>query len=631
MTHRLAAAGIGAVVGAVSGIVLLLCFYFGSPGLLIDLAVDPPRIVSGIYSVEQDQKTRLTFAWTGPDVALRLPGLDRSVPWSAEIRARGGRQQPSDNPLLTFFVDDVKVLEHQTATEFTDIQFSVPRSDSRRRGARIVIQCSKTFIPGPQDPRPLGVMVDMVRLRPDGFALPPSHALAAAAVSSAVLGAAMGLLGFTPGLAAGAALLLAAGQSVVLARGFAIFTDFPHAMTRLSVAIAAVLVGTAMIVERLRGEKLRNIARFALTFTAMALLLKLLVLAHPNMPIGDALFQAHRFQEVLRGNFYFTSIAPGEYRFPYAPGLYVVARPFANFVSRETGDMFLLRAVTTTADAIAAVLLYVVVARVWSDRRAAAAATAFHHLLPLDFQIITIGNLTNAFAQSLAVGSLVLMSAPSLRVKRPGTIILLSSVLALAFLSHTSTFAILFVSACSIAAMFRIRGESELRSSAGAIAIATALAAAAAVLVYYSHFVDTYQTEFARISASTASGSVDVRGRGVGARLLSVPYNFRANFGTPALLLAAGGTIHLWRKGVRDRLGLSLGGWALACLAFLLLGVITPVDMRYYLASLPAVAIVSAVAFSEGWQRGGSSRALVLGLASWAAWIAVRHWLGALW
>ena len=92
------------------------------------------------------------------------------------------------------------------------------------------------------------------------------------------------------------------------------------------------------------------------------------------MPIGDALFHAHRFRTVVEGNFYFTSIAPGNYQFPYAPGLYVAAMPFAAMVARATGDMTLLRLFIVVADAVAGGLLYVLVVRAWGDRLAAAIA-----------------------------------------------------------------------------------------------------------------------------------------------------------------------------------------------------------------------------------------------------------------
>ena len=136
------------------------------------------------------------------------------------------------------------------------------------------------------------------------------------------------------------------------------------------------------------------------------------------MPIGDALFHAHRFQEVLDGRWYFTSIAPGNYQFPYAPGLYVVAIPFAGLVRRGAADMTLLRTIVCIADALAGLLLYAMASRVRGDRLAGAMAVAIYHLIPLGFGVIAVGNLTNAFAQSLSVAALALIASPALRLEQ---------------------------------------------------------------------------------------------------------------------------------------------------------------------------------------------------------------------
>ena len=222
--------------------------------------------------------------------------------------------------------------------------------------------------------------------------------------------------------------------------------------------------------------------------TASALFLKLLVLLHPNMPAGDAMFHAHRFQGVLGGHLYFTSIAPGGYSFPYAPGLYVFASLFSGLVRRGAGDMALLRIITCSVDAVAGLLLYAIVAKAWDNRLAAAMSVAIYHLIPLDFAVLTTGNLTNAFAQSVAVGALALMGSAA---ATPAATALLALALAVAYMSHTSTLAIVFVATLAIAVLFWWRGGPALRSSVSAIAFATLGAAAVAVVLYYAHFMDT--------------------------------------------------------------------------------------------------------------------------------------------
>ncbi len=602
MTYAIGRAAAAAMIAALLGAVWVALFYAWHPALTVDFDRDVPRNLSGVYSAERDEPSGLTFAWTGADVVLRLPGLDRGKSWTLDLRVRGGRPIPEDNPDVTVLADGVLLAVERTAAEFQDIRLTIP-ARGERRGLTIGIRSSKTFVPGPADPRPLGVMLDRLSLTPDGVVLIPRPALSASAVSSAALGAAIALLGVTAGSAIGGAVLLSAGAAAVIARGFGPFADYPDTVISLGIWLALVLAGLSLAVQYFRGQPLRNTARFAAAFSASALFLKLLVLLHPDMPVGDAMFHAHRFQGVLGGNVYFTSTAPGGYAFPYPPGLYVFASLFSGLVRRGAADMALLRVITCSIDAAAGLLLYAVVVRAWGHRLAAAMAVAIYHLIPLDFAVLTTGNLTNAFAQAVAVGALALLASAPGR----GATALLALALAVAYLSHTSTLAILFVATLAIAAMFAWRGGPARRPAAAAIVVATTGAAVIAVVLYYAHFMDTYRTELGRIGHETATAAADAGGRTIADRLRFVPYALGLYVGAPVLLFAFLGAVQLTIRRTADRLTLTLAGWMLSCLAFLVIGVLTPVDMRYYLAAVPALAIAAGYgagwAWTQGWPR----------------------------
>ena len=624
MIRAAAAAFLGALAGAVW---LALFFAAGAArgGLQIDFEVDPPRLVSGFHPAERDPASGMTFAWTGPEAGSRLPGLDRRVPWTMTVRARGGRADAAANPSIAFFVDGVQVHAQQTGPGFEDIRVLVP-ARPERRGLSILMRSSSTFVPGRDDPRSLGVMVDAIALTPGGIVLPPPDHLATAMLCGAALGGALGWLGITAGAAIGAVILLMAGQGAVLAYGFAPYTGYAETASRLALLAAAALVAAPWLISRWRQAPLRHTARFALAFTAGACFLQLLVLLHPNMPIGDALFHAHRFQDVLRGNLYFTSVAPGGYAFPYAPGLYVAAAPFAGFVRREMGDVVLLRIVTVAANAAAGILLYHVAARAWQNRLAAAIAVAVYQLVPLSFRIISVGNLTNAFAESLTVGALAALASPALRgPASAGTVVLLLALTA-AFLSHTSTFAILAVSVIATAALYSWKGGPSVRPAARAAALATVLAAGLAIAVYYAHFTETYRSELTRLGTETASAAPDAGGRGALERAAAVPRYLHIYLGVPLLVLAAAGAVERWRGGPRDRLTLAVAGWGIGCALFLAVGVLTPLDMRYYLAVIPALALLAASGASWWWKAGGAARGLAAALLAWIVGTGVVTW-----
>jgi hypothetical protein len=617
-------AAAAALIGALASAVWLTLFYAAGRGAAVEFAVDPPRVVNGFYGAERDRTTGLTFAWTGAEAGVRLPGLDRRVPWRLTVRARGARADDRSNPELAVYVDGIHAHARQTSSAFEDIQVLVPPRPERR-GTAIVLRSSSTFVPGPADRRQLGVMVDAIELTPEGLALPPPEIFGAAMLAGALIGAAVALLGVTPGTAIGAAILLSAGQAALIAHGFGPYTQFPHTVLRVSLAFAFVLAAASGI-ARLRTHTIRNTARFAVAFSASACLLKLLALLHPDMPLGDALFHAHRFQEVLRGNLYFTSIAPGGYAFPYAPGLYVAAAPFAGLVRRELGDVVLLRTVTTAADAAAGLLLYTMAARAWKDRLAAAIAVAVYHLFPLSFRILSVGNLTNAFAQSLSVVAFALIALPTLRTTAGPAAIALTVALTAAFLSHTSTFAILAACAFATAAIFLWKGGAALRSPAIAIAVCGTVSIVVAVALYYAHFGQTYRTELARVGAETAAAAPDAGGRGTLQRAAAVPRYLHIYLGAPALLLAAAGAFDRWRRGSRDRLTLALLAWGTTCAFFLVLGVVTPLDMRHYLAVIPAIALLGAAGASWWWNDGGRMRLLAAVVLAWVVWTGIETW-----
>ena len=618
MLYSAGRATAAAILGALLGAAWAALLYAWHPAFTVEFDRDFPRNISGVYGAERDATTGLTFAWTSDDAVVKLPGLDRRMEWTLHLRVRGGRVAPAVNPVITITADGVTVETRPTSADFQDVTVVIP-SRPDRRGLTVGLRSSDVFVPA-GDPRRLGVMLDRLSIEPSGIALVPRPALDAAALSTGAIGAAVALLGVTPGSAIGAAVLVGAGDASVIVRGFGPFTEYPAVAIRLAMWMAVIVTALSLLTQYIRRQPLRNTARFAVAFSVAALFLKLLVLLHPNMGVGDTMFHAHKFQGVLGGNYYFTSVAPGGYSFPYPPGLYVFASLFAGFVRRGAGDMALLRIICTSADAVAGLLLYAVVVRNWENRLAGAMAVAIYHLIPLSFGVLTTGNMTNAFAQSAAVVALAFMAWPFTRAPWIVSSALCVALL-VAFLSHTGTLATLCASAVLIAAMFLLRGTTDVKRAGMLIALATLAAAVVAVVVYYAHFMPTYRAEFARISHETATAAPDAGGRTIADRLWGVPYSLGIYIGAPVLLFAVLGGVELARRRTGERLTLALAGWTLACGLFLVLGVLTPVDMRSYLAVLPAVAIAAGSGAAWAWS-GASAPHRTIWRVSTAAFLA---------
>lgn len=620
---------VAAVLGALAGATALVFFYAIKPGVVLDMATDLPSIARGFYPIEKDPKG-LTFAWTRDRAELALPGLDRRSPWTATVRFRGGRADPATLPDVQLAVDGEARATMRATNVFQDISIEIPPS-AGDRGTVLTLTVSSTFVPGPGDSRALGVMVDEVTVVPasHAVALVPRRTLGSAMLACGLFGLAFGAIGLTSVPAVGAATLLAIGQAAAMVRGVGPYMPYGGKMAWFALGIVAVMVTAVLLAERLGGRRLRNTARFAAAFSAAALYLKLLVFLHPSMPIGDAVFQAHRFEWVLGGRYYFTSIAPGGYQFPYAIGLYLFAAPFTLFGHSLPFLVALLRIVVASADTLAGLLAYLMVLRATGDRVSGAIAVALFHLVPLNMAVQTTGNLTNAFGQSLFLVALALVSLGVVRQRAPRGVAIATLVTLAAAVSHTSTFAIAIPVLLLAALAFALRGHDVLRASARPIAVVALAAAAIAVAVYYAHFWETYRDQFARITGELArpAAESDPGGRTVAGRAGMVPYYLRIFYGTPVVALAAAGATWFRKRRQQDRLSLTLTGWSAGCAAFLVLGVVTPVDMRYYLAYFPAVAMLAAIGASWLWRGGAIHRALAVGLLAWAVLIGVAEWL----
>lgn len=607
---------VASVLGALAGAAALVFFYAARPGLVIDMDRELSGLARGFHAVER-APGGLTFAWTGERAELHLPGLDRRSPWTVSVRLRGARPDVTRLPEVRLALDDAVVASARTSNVFEEIRAEIPASADNDRGAVISLLVSETFVPGPGDPRALGVMVDEIRVAPapGAIALPPRRTLGGAMISAGLFGAALAAIGLTPIFAVGGAVVIAVGQAVAMTRGLGPYESYGGDLAWFAFVIAALMVAGVRLAEAISGRAFRNTARFAMAFSAGALLLKLAALLHPSMPIGDALFQAHRFEWVLAGRYYFTSVAPGGYQFPYAIALYLFAAPFTLFVSGLPAYMDLLRTVVAVADTLAGLLVYLMLVRATGDRLAGAIGVGLFHLIPLNYQVQVTGNLTNAFAQSAFLVTLALVALGTVREgSRKGLVVGIAAA-AVAALGHTSTFAILVPVLILVGALFAITGGPVLRGSARTVAWMTVSALVLAVGLYYAHFLDTYRDQFARITGEIGRpiAESDPGGRGLGQRLALVPHSLVTYYGLPVLVLAVAGTAWLVRRQQRDRLSLVLLAWSVGCGGFLVLGILTPIDMRYYLAFFPALALLGGLGAAWLW-RGGPARQAAAGI-----------------
>jgi len=522
-------------------------------------------------------------------------------------------------PDLTVSVDGIIVSREQLAADFVEHEVQLPPR-SGRTPTHVTVTVDPAYVPD-NDPRRLGAQVDWVTIDRGASWRPlPSRSVAIALLPILAL-ALLWTVAATP---MRVALPLMAGVTGlctwILALGFGTFVPWP-----VTAIAATVLTGGA-----LAGLVTRQVPTMGtiVAITSAAIAIKLFILLHPSMPIGDAMFHAHRFQTVLAGNFYFTSITPGNYQFPYAPGLYVFSSLFTALADTTADRVVLLRIVTTTIDAVGAAWLAWWLWQWQRDAVMAAGAVVAYHLLPLSFEVITVGNLTNVFAQAVAMMALVLAARERWSL---GLAAVVTGVTLIAALSHASTFVLLTAQLAAAGLWIIIRPSVDGRRPGWWMVGAVSVAAVLAIATYYGHFGDVYATAMTRVGEETGRAASSAGFRTPTDRLVDVPRLFGLYYTSPALILALAGAVSLWRS--RETAPVS---WAVAAAstvvlaAFLILGIITPLDFRHYLAALPLVALAMAAGAVFLWRTLSAGRWVTGAAGLWLLFHSLSRAIGVL-
>ena len=594
------------------------------PPLTIGFSTDPPsRLSAGFYPAEHTDNG-MWFAWTHGAFGLALPTLDRSTPWTITLRLSGSRPDGTTPELITNVDGAVRDRTTLPAAGFIDRKIKIDALPGGGRGLAVAWTVTPTFVPGPSDSRALGAQVDSIELAPAAPGPRVALDLRPLVLLGVVTGAAMAAL--TLPWAAGVSLIVlaAVATAFIMTRGLGPFVSFPWLPIAIG-AFASAIVTTVLLPARTTSSRLV----VAITFLTVGL--QLLLLTHPDMPINDAIFQTHRFQDVLGGHYLFASLAPGNYRFPYPIGLYLFARPFATFAPTTLDRMMLLRIIVVAVDACAAALLYRLVMRWRADELEAISSVVAYHLLPLGFSVIVTANLTNMFAQSLATVTLVVAGLAVADLAATWAVTTaIGALAAAAFLSHTSTFAVLGTQLVVAGAALAIARERAWRPSGRMLVIAAIGALVLSIVVYYAYFMDVYREAFGRIASETGHATAAAGGRTPLTRLMDLPLGLDVTFSVPGMLMALVGAIRLSLRPQPSPVQRLIAMWLLVCGFFMVVGIVTPVDLRHLLAALPVVAVLIAIGFAAAWRGGLMGRALGVALAIQMLVICAISWTSAL-
>ena len=357
-------------------------------------------------------------------------------------------------------------------------------------------------------------------------------------------------------------------------------------------------------------------AAWAVATVVAVTALKMAFFLHPALPPDDATYHAGRAARVMQGEFFFTSRTPPPgFEIPYPIALYVVAAPAWNVV---TDHEALLRVLTLAAEAAAALALFGLVRRYRDDVAAAVWSALLLAVMPIGMLRLSVGSLTNNFGQALLVCGIGLLLTDERRGSRPGTLSV--ALLAAAFLSHFGTLLMGLPLLASIVSVGYRFGDTEAQRRGKLVAGASLVALLVAFALYYVRFYDVVLETVARVLDGRVSSVPGVMDAPPARKLSRTLAEVAQGYGF-VLPLAAYGAVRLVRDRCRDVLSLTLWCWVATTAAFVLLGILTPIEIRSLLSGAPAVAMLAGSGFAV-WGGGGLASRLVLAVVFAATLVA---------
>ena len=472
-------------------------------------------------------------------------------------------------------------------------RFPLPARPAGRRDVELSLP---VFRAG--DGRDLGAMFESVSLEIPASRRPPWMLVTVAvglALTTALLALACGL---GPWLSTGVAAAVAGLQLLLLWPSGLVRS--PYAATLSALLWLGVLVAagfSSWIRRRFIGS---GPAAFV---SALGAWIVLAVLAtSPVMVASDAVFHAHHLERVARGGFFPVSVTQHArpFRFPYGVSFYALLAPLERL---GIDAVVLVRAGAALSAFVGSLVLFVLLAR--TSALASAVGVAILLLQPVSFDVLSHGNFSNVFGQSVTLIFFVWWAGS----RQAGGWPLGAGLLTLAALAHFSSFVVL-VALCAFLVLVGRRSLGRTRT----LALVAGLTLA---FLYYGSFARMILEQLPRLLEGAGSG------RGAPGPLTVLWRELReaaSGWGLPAIALALLGLPRSQERPGRDLMAYWLAGALLAVAAL-----VSPVDVRYMYALAPILAIAACFGFVRLWQRGIPARLLALALIAWQATLGVRN------
>ncbi|HSF18656.1 MAG TPA: hypothetical protein VLK65_24235 [Vicinamibacteria bacterium] len=394
--------------------------------------------------------------------------------------------------------------------------------------------------------------------------------------------------GFTLALGSSlAALVLCAGCLYLLAQGPAAFTSFPLQLAGIAVVAVVVSKAARFVADRLTWLQPVERAR-VVALVAALVAVEAIGVCYPLRLSSDADFQGNRMSELLRGNWHPTSVTQHDapFRIPYPVSLYVAAAPLVGVgLDRVTALEF----TTALFDVLVSVALVILAWLFFDDVPAGAFAAVLYQLVPMNVSAFSAGNWTNLFAASMLAMSFLFLLLASVREDSR----FVAATGLTTFAALTAHFGML-IEGLLLWPLWLLGASARVRL---AVLLGFVLAG-----IYYLGYWELVSSQWGRsVEGEASTGAYDLAL--VGEQL-----------GWVFCLTSVLGAFPVVRRFRESPFHTAATSWLAVTGVFLVIELVTPIGIRYWLQALPILALLSGRYLSRALDRGRFGK-----VAAWAA------------
>jgi|GEM_PF-4029827 len=605
--------------------VLIIAAYQYQPDIFIEFGHGLDRMYLTNMHPKQTEIDGRSYRRIRAVTIMYLPHTGYGLKYDIALSVRSS--EPPEQPIpFAVYINKKKMTEREVSYEGRKINITFTK------GKIDIPSLMFQFVnPAEDEIRPRAIFLDKIRISPEKRAFPvtpPVDVFFQLLLTLLLLMAAGFICHRKAPLCIASVITLIFGYCLIFKR-FLFLPFVGFLPTIAAVALVFTVINKYLfkyILKKLNLNPGRFVYQLLLIIAFAGFVIRAVVWFYPGMITSDLDFHAHRMGAVCnKGEILQSSVTPDEnYCFPYPTLLYIILFPLKLITGLS--NQGLLKWSLVLLDSWLPFLIFLFTFKMFRSDRAGVIAAGAFHLFPITMLKFMHGNCTNIFSVYTTWLFITVLGFKYKKIHKLKHIAFPLLFLILAFLSHfgTTIFLCIFLPVLLFAAYLAYTNrKNNLRIVS--IALIIIIAVLISFLLYYIHYVDLILKQADKVIERSKASPEGESGKKI-TRAGKLWTNIIHNIEIPLFVTFIFSYAALSDRRRRTAGYMILTALYVTSLIFTFLYIFTPINVRWLMLVLPAIAVTSGWGLSRSLRYRVGIYILVLTIVS-SLYIAVSIWL----